>query len=168
MAFKIVIGDPNTKKSYQVELDKTNLLIGKKIGESIDGSILGLDGYELRITGGSDITGNPMRMDVDGSVSKRLLLSKGIGFRSKRRGERRKKRVHGNEISSRIVQVNMKVVKSGSKPIDQLLKPAEKEETQKEKPGPKPETEAPKEQKSEEKAPEQKEKPSESEQKKEA
>lgn len=124
---KIVISDPKTGKSYQVELKEpeSRKLIGMKIGDKIDGGLLGLPGYELQITGGSDKDGFPMRPDVAGMGRKKVLLSNPPGFRPKKEGERRRKYVRGNQISEAIVQVNTKIVKYGEKPLNEIFKPKE-------------------------------------------
>ncbi|MHA1608223.1 MAG: 30S ribosomal protein S6e [Candidatus Freyarchaeota archaeon] len=116
---KLVISDPETGRSVTVGVDaaKFRSLIDVKIGEIVKGDPLGLVGYELQVMGGSDKDGFPMRPDIEGPVRKRVLLSKGPGFRPKRRGERRRKLVRGNTISEEIYQVNMKVVKKGAKDI---------------------------------------------------
>ncbi len=120
---KMVIGEPNSGKTYQVEVpkDKEALLYGKKIGDEIEGDIVGLAGYVLKITGGSDTSGFPMRSDVHGARKVRILLSGGVGFNPTRKGERRKKTVRGNTISAEISQVNVKVVKAGPTPLDEIL-----------------------------------------------
>lgn len=128
--FKFVIANGN--KSYQIERDQSDceMLIGLRIGDTFSGDIIGLEGYELKITGGADKDGFPMRPDLEGSVKKRLLLTKSIGFRGKKRrkkelvkikGLRRRKTVRGNTISKDTVQINCKVIKRGSKPLDELL-----------------------------------------------
>jgi len=134
MAFKIVVADPKTGKSYKLETEETSLL-GLKIGEKFQGDSLGLAGYELELTGGSDKTGTPMRKDVKGSAARRILLTEGVGFRAKKPGERRKKRVFGYKIGADIVQVNFKVTKPGAQSLDKLIAPAaeEKKEGEEEK-----------------------------------
>ena len=76
MPFKLVISDPETGKAIQYELDdaKTNALVGKQVGEIVEGDALGLPGYKLKITGGSDTSGFPIRPDVHGSGKKRILI----------------------------------------------------------------------------------------------
>ncbi|HDD46128.1 MAG TPA: 30S ribosomal protein S6e [Candidatus Aenigmarchaeota archaeon] len=135
MVFKVVVSDPKTRKSYQREVDEAKSgLIGKKIGDRVKGDFLGLYGYELEITGGSDRDGFPMRRDVEGSGRKKVLLSSPPGFHPKRKGERKKKTVRGNTISDQIVQINTKVVKYGSKGIEELFGiKVEKEEKKEEK-----------------------------------
>ena len=79
--FKIVISDPKTRKAYQKEVDETHSgLAGKKLGDMVSGSSLGLVGYELEITGGSDKQGFPMRRDVEGTVRKKILIALPPGF----------------------------------------------------------------------------------------
>jgi small subunit ribosomal protein S6e len=137
MNFKLVISDPKSKKAYQKEIDqKQSGLAGRKIGEKVPGNPLGLPGYELEITGGSDRQGFPMRSDVDGFARKRILLSMPPGFHPRLRGQRKRKSVRGNAISPETSQVNMKVVSYGKDSLEKLLgvkgKPEEKKE---EKPG---------------------------------
>jgi small subunit ribosomal protein S6e len=128
--FKIVVSDPKTKKSYQVTIsqDKAYSLIGKKIGDKFDGSLLGLAGYELEIRGGSDKDGFPMIPSIQGPVRKKILLSSPPGFKPRLKGQRKRKTVRGNTISADIVQINTKIVKYGSKPIEEIIKKEEKTE----------------------------------------
>ena len=120
---KLVIGDSKSKKSFQVEISKENesLLIGKRIGDEFDASAFGASGYTLQVTGGTDIAGFPMRMDVEGPRRKKLLLATGPGYKPKESGERGKKVVRGNIISDEIQQVNSKVKVAGPKPLEELV-----------------------------------------------
>ncbi len=120
---KVVISDPKTGKAYGIELDegKAKVLHGQEIGKVLDAAPLGLTGYEIKITGGSDKDGFPLRRDLKGRIRPRLLLSKGPGYKPRERGLRRRKRVRGNVITPEIVQVNAKIVKKGKKSIDALL-----------------------------------------------
>lgn len=121
--FKVNIST-QSGKTYKVEVKEPQArrLIGLKIGDTFDGGIVGLPGYELQITGGTDRDGFPMRADVAGTGRHDILLARGPGFRPKKRGERRRKKVRGNTISELIVQMNTKVTKAGEKPIEELLK----------------------------------------------
>jgi small subunit ribosomal protein S6e len=122
---KIIVSDPKSSKSQVIEVEgvKAQPLIGRKIGETLDGSIVGLGGQNLKITGGSDKDGVPMRFDVQGGVRVNAILSGGVGFHPQRRGERMRKLVRGNTITDEIVQVNMNLLE---KPIDK--KPEETKE----------------------------------------
>lgn len=121
MAFKLVISEG--EKSHQVEVDQaqTKQLVGLKIGDEINASLVGLDGYKLKITGGSDKNGFPMKKDVDGPRRIRTLVSGGLGFNPQRDGQRRRKTVRGNTVSDDIVQINTIVTEKGAKSIDELL-----------------------------------------------
>ncbi|MEM0492933.1 MAG: 30S ribosomal protein S6e [Candidatus Thermoplasmatota archaeon] len=121
--FKVVVNN-GKGKSYPVTVTghHANSLIGKKIGDEIDGIYVSLPGYKLKITGGTDKDGIPMRSDIPGSIRRRLLLSFSKGYRPKEEGKRKKKSVRGNTIGQDIVQINMRVIKEGSQPIDQILK----------------------------------------------
>lgn len=100
-------------KLIQIEEKKFHFE-GMKIGDIIKGGLIGFPNYEFEITGGSDASGFPMRKDVHGPVKKRILVSKrGIGYRPKRKGQKRRKMVRGNEISYDMTLLNLKVVKYG-------------------------------------------------------
>ena len=133
--FKVVVNDTKKGKSHQIQVSghHANSLVGKKLGDEVDGIFISLPGYKLQITGGTDKGGFPMRSDFPGIGRRRLLLSKSLGFKPKEKGIRRKKSVKGNTINQDIVQINMKVVKYSSKPIDQLIKVEKKEEEEKKK-----------------------------------
>ena len=137
--FKFVIAEKG--KCYQIEKDQKDCetIIGLKIKNTFSGDIIGLEGYELQITGGTDKDGFPMKPDVQGAVKKGMLLKKSTGFsgRKKRRkklvkikGLRRRKTVRGNTIDSSITQINCRVVKTGNKGLDELI--GKKEKTVKE------------------------------------
>jgi len=147
--FKVVVNDTKKGNTHQVQVTghHANSLIGKKIGDEVDGIFISLPGYKLQITGGTDKDGFPMRSDLPGMIRRKLLVSSSTGFSAKEKGMRRKKSIRGNTIGQDIVQINMKVTKHGSRAIDQLIKPGEKteksegeaEEKAKEKPQEKPE-----------------------------
>jgi small subunit ribosomal protein S6e len=120
---KVVISDTKTGKSFSLEMPKGKeaQLIGKKIGDKFEGAIVGADGYELQITGGSDLSGVPMRPDISGPRRVKVVLSEGPGYRRKKKGVREKRAVRGNIISDQIVQVNAKVVSWGQKPLEELF-----------------------------------------------
>ena len=115
--FKIIIADPETGKSRSVEVEGTQAvpLIGQKLGQVIDGSVVKMRGHKLKITGGSDKDGFPMRPNIHGGVRIGAILSEGVGFHPSQRGERQRKTLRGNVLTEEIVQINMKVVEKPKK-----------------------------------------------------
>jgi small subunit ribosomal protein S6e len=105
--FKLVISDPSGKSVSQELRDRAaQPLLGSKIGDIIDSSVIGLTQGKIRITGGSDKSGTPMRQDVHGGVKKYVLLSRGVGMQSVGEGARVRKLVRGNTITEEIYQLN--------------------------------------------------------------
>jgi small subunit ribosomal protein S6e len=123
--FKTIIADPKSKMAYQKVLseEKSNALVGKYIGEEIDGIFLDLPGYRLKITGGSDGSGVPMRGDISGNHRRRLLLTDSVGFTPVKDGQRKRKLIRGKNLSGEISQINLKIIEYGPKSIEELLKP---------------------------------------------
>jgi small subunit ribosomal protein S6e len=115
--FKVIISDPETGKSRSIEVEGTQAvpLIGRKLGEVIDGSVAKMRGHKLKITGGSDKDGFPMRPNIHGGVRIGVILSEGVGFHSSQKGERQRKTLRGNVITEEIVQINMKIVEKPKK-----------------------------------------------------
>ena len=110
----LVISDPLTGKSTHMDLkdNKAKVFLGMKIGDELDGSIFDVKN-KLKITGGSDNAGFPMRGDVMGSAKNYVLLTKGIGFKAGNHGEQKRKLVRGNTISEEIFQINVIMIKKG-------------------------------------------------------
>ena len=116
--FKVIVSDPETGTSKIVELEeaRTAPLIGRKIGEAIDGAVVDLPAHKLKITGGSDRDGVPMRPNVHGGVRRNVVLSGGVGFNPEGKGKRKRKAVRGNVITDEIVQINTKIIQKPKKP----------------------------------------------------
>ncbi len=122
--FQVVVGDPETGDSYQFEVDDqdANRFTGRELGDEIDGSVVGLDGYTLELTGGSDTAGRPLRADVAGSgLGEVLLKERTTGYRPVRDGERKRVTVRGREITDEVVQINARVTEQGDTAIPVLL-----------------------------------------------
>ena len=126
MAFKVVVS--NKADTYQIEAEEAKALNGLVIGDEFDGGIVGLDGYTLKITGGSDKNVFTMKKDVPGTRRIKSLLTGGIGYHPKADGVKRRKTVRGNTIADDIVQINSVVVNEGAKPIAEILGAGEEEE----------------------------------------
>jgi len=114
-AFKLVVSDPATKKaeSKEVKDAEARIFLGKKLGELVDASSLGLG--RVVITGGSDKAGFPMRHDVLGGGKNFVLMTSGTGFHSKVEGVKKRKMVRGNTITEEIYQLNLKKVEEAKK-----------------------------------------------------
>jgi small subunit ribosomal protein S6e len=126
LAFKIVVSDK--AETYQVEAEDAKQIVGLSLGEEFDGNVIGLEGYTLKLTGGSDKNGFPMRRDISGPRRVRSLLSNGVGYNPKNNGVKRRKTLRGNVISDDIVQINTIVTKNGSKSLAEILNPEEEAE----------------------------------------
>ena len=87
----LIISDPETGKSQRFELEDSRMttLLGQKIGDVIDGTLANMQGYKIRLTGGTDKDGIPMRPDVHGTAKADLLLSGGVGYKPAKKGERK-------------------------------------------------------------------------------
>lgn len=120
---KLNLGDPKNAKSYSVEVDEKNSLyfIGKKIKDEVDLSFIS-SGLKGVITGGSDKDGFPMHRALDTENRKKVLLSGGVGFKPKRKGERRRKRVAGRIVSNHIQQINIKLTSGDTKVLEEKYK----------------------------------------------
>ena len=105
--FKIIVSDPSSGKSQVVEVkeNQAQSLVGMKVGDIFDGTIIGIGG-KIKITGGSDKAGFPMRSDVSGGAKKYVLLTKGVGFSSAEKGAKKRKLLRGNVITEEIYQLN--------------------------------------------------------------
>lgn len=70
----------------------------------------------LKISGGNDKQGFPMKQGVLSNVRVRLLLSKGHScYRPRRDGERKRKSVRGCIVDSNLSVLSLVVVKKGEK-----------------------------------------------------
>ena len=135
--FKLVIGAKDGK-CYQKEVkdDHADNLLKRIIGDKISGDLLGMDGYEFEITGGSDKCGFPMRKGIQ-IHRKRVKIGEGVGFIGKKRPLRKKSKpsaqegilkrrtVCGERVTKIIRQINLKVLKEGSAPLGEAPAPAE-------------------------------------------
>lgn len=117
---QITIGTQDGQ-TFQTELEDSSKLVGKEIGDEFDGGIVGLSGYTLEITGGSDRSGFPMRKTIEGSERKRVLIEEGSGLDESENGVRKRKSVRGKRVSNQIQQLNTTVVEEGSKSVEELL-----------------------------------------------
>jgi small subunit ribosomal protein S6e len=114
--FKLTISDVKGKSiTKELKDSDANTLLGLQLGNETDASIVGLQG-KLKLTGGSDKSGVPMRKDIHGSARKYVLLSKGIGLQTAEIGQRARKLMRGNTVSEEIYQINCKF--NGELPVE--------------------------------------------------
>jgi small subunit ribosomal protein S6e len=120
--FKVVISDSKGNSINQEIKDKSaQPFVGSKIGDVMDSTVFGLKDGKIKITGGSDKSGTPMRSDLHGGVKKYILMTSGVGARNLDPGERKRKLVRGNLITEEIYQLNCQL-------IDSMLPEKEKNE----------------------------------------
>ena len=104
--FKLTISDKSGKSiTRELKEKDANPILGLKIGTDVDAAIVGQVG-KMKITGGSDKSGVPMRADVQGGARKYVMLSKGVGLRAAELGQRFRKLIRGNIITEDLYQIN--------------------------------------------------------------
>merc|ERR1711872_23285 len=126
LAMKLNIANPGTgqQKVFEVEDDKKlKNLFDKRMSHEVEGDFLGPEwkGYILRITGGNDKQGFPMKQGVLVSGRVKLLLGANTScYRPRRAGVRHRRSVHGCIVSHNISVLSMCVVKKGDEDIEGL------------------------------------------------
>jgi len=122
-AFTVAVSDPESGETHQIDVadQDANRFVGREIGDEVDGTAVGLEGYTLEITGGSDDAGRPMRGDVAGTTLAELLLEGGTGYHPRRDGERKRVTVRGREVGEATRQINAAIVERGDADVDELL-----------------------------------------------
>jgi len=129
--FKITISDTKGKSiTKELKDNDASPLLGLLVGQETDASLVGLEG-KIKITGGSDKSGIPMRGDLLGTARKQILITKGVGLQDTKKGLRKRKLLRGNTISEEIYQINSKF--DGEIKVE-LPKKKHKAEAPKEKP----------------------------------
>jgi len=114
--FKLTVSDVKGKSvTKELKESDANPLLGLQLGNETDAAIVGLNG-KLKLTGGSDKSGVPMRNDVHGAARKYVLLSKGVGLQDAETGQRVRKLMRGNTVSEEIYQINCKY--DGELPVE--------------------------------------------------
>jgi small subunit ribosomal protein S6e len=123
---KIVYSDPKSGRSKQIELDKDRsaLFLNYKIGDAIDGNLIGMPGCKLKITGGSDRSGFPMERSIQGTIKTNVLRLLSSSGRTKGVFERRT--VRGNTVSQDIELLNAVITDHGTADLDALFPKSEK------------------------------------------
>ncbi len=104
--FKLNISDKKGKTiSKEVKEKDANPFLGLQVGSEIDAALVGEAG-KLKVTGGSDKSGVPLRPDIHGGARKYILLSQGVGLRNAEIGQRVRKLIRGSTITEEVYQIN--------------------------------------------------------------
>lgn len=123
---KINIAVPSTGLQKVIEIDderRLQNLFDRRMAQEIDGSVIGeeFEGYTMRISGGNDKQGFPMRQGILTNTRVRLLCAKGAkAYRPRRSGERKRKSVRGCIVGNDIAVLNLVVTQIGEKTIPGL------------------------------------------------
>ena len=130
--FKLTISDKSGKSiTRELKEKDANPILGLKIGTDVDAAIVGQAG-KMKITGGSDKSGVPMRADVQGGARKYVMLSKGVGLRAAELGQRFRKLIRGNIITEDLYQINC--VLDGQLKVESVQAESEEKKEKTEKP----------------------------------
>ncbi|KAH8266779.1 hypothetical protein KR026_000045 [Drosophila bipectinata] len=103
-----------------VDEHKLRVFYEKRMGQIVEADILGDEwkGYQLRIAGGNDKQGFPMKQGVLTHGRVRLLLKKGHScYRPRRTGERKRKSVRGCIVDANMSVLALVVIKKGEQDI---------------------------------------------------
>lgn len=123
---KLNISNPATgaQKLIDIEDDKKlRPFMEKRISQEVDASCLGNEwkGYVVRISGGNDKQGFPMKQGILTNNRVRLLMARGTScYRERRSGERRRKSVKGCIVDSNLSVLSLVIVKKGEEEIEGL------------------------------------------------
>ncbi|ACI65553.1 predicted protein [Phaeodactylum tricornutum CCAP 1055/1] len=123
---KINIACPSTGMQKVIEIDderRLQNLYDRRMAQEIDGTILGdeFEGYILRISGGNDKQGFPMRQGVLTNTRVSLLCKKGHkAYRQRRAGERKRKSVRGCVVGADIAVLNLVITQIGPNTVPGL------------------------------------------------
>ena len=126
-----MLSDPKkgAAQSFVLTPEQLQAFVGKKIGSVLDGSVLGIKD-KIRLTGGTDAYGFPLRPDVQGARKAEVLVSGGVGYHPRRKppSKRKKKRnkrpvkgkrkrvlLRGNVLPDNAAQINA-VISEESQP----------------------------------------------------
>jgi small subunit ribosomal protein S6e len=129
--FQLVISDPKKaiSKATSLEGPRAQALVGKSIGEEVDGKLLGVGNLRVKITGGTDKDGIPMRFDLQGGAKRKAVLAGGVGYRPRNKGQRVRRLLRGRMITEDTLQVNSVLVSGELERQEKAEKQEKTEET---------------------------------------
>jgi len=121
MKLNVAIPSTGAQKIFEIHDEHIlRIFYEKRMGAEVEADTLGDEwkGYVLRITGGNDKQGFPMKQGVLSNGRVRLLLAKGQScYRPRRTGERKRKSVRGCIVDANLSALSLTVIKKGEKEI---------------------------------------------------
>jgi len=123
---KLNISYPAVGSQKLIEVDdehKLKAFFDKRMATEMSAESLGDEwkGYIVRISGGNDKQGFPMKQGILTNGRVRLLLSKGHScYRPRRKGERKRKSVRGCIVDANLSVLNLVILKKGDTEIPGL------------------------------------------------
>merc|ERR1740139_357063 len=120
---KVNVAYPSKSSQKTFEIEDENKLtpfVDKRMGAEVAADTLGdeFKGYVVRITGGNDKQGFPMKQGILKSGRVRLLFKDGMTcYRERRGGMRKRKSVRGCIVGHDLAILNLVIVKEGENPI---------------------------------------------------
>jgi small subunit ribosomal protein S6e len=123
---KLNISNPATGAQKLIDVEdekKLRTFMDKRMSQEVDAGCLGDEwkGYIVRISGGNDKQGFPMKQGILTNNRIRLLMAKGMScYRERRSGERRRKSVKGCIVDGNLSVLSLVIVKKGEQEIDGL------------------------------------------------
>lgn len=124
MKLNIAFPASGAQKLFDIDDEKkVRCFYDKRMAQEVDASPLGDEwkGYVVRISGGNDKQGFPMKQGVLTNGRVRLLLSAGHScYRPRTTGERKRKSVRGCIVDANLSVLNLVIVKKGEQEIPGL------------------------------------------------
>lgn len=124
MKLNIAFPASGAQKLFDIDDEKkVRCFYEKRMAQEVDASPLGDEwkGYIVRISGGNDKQGFPMKQGVLTNGRVRLLLSAGHScYRPRTTGERKRKSVRGCIVDANLSVLNLVIVKKGEQEIPGL------------------------------------------------
>jgi small subunit ribosomal protein S6e len=123
---QINIANPATGCQKLIEITderKLRIFYDKRISQEVEADALGEEfkGYVMKITGGNDKQGFPMKQGVLLNHRVRLLLAKGHScYRPRRTGERKRKSVRGCIVGADLAVLSVVITKQGENALPGL------------------------------------------------
>jgi len=124
MKINVSYPSKSSQKTFEIEEEQKIVpFVEKRMGAELAADHLGEEwkGYVVKITGGNDKQGFPMKQGVLKPGRVRLLFKKGMScYRERRGGMRKRKSVRGCIVGHDLAILNLVIIKEGDAPIPGL------------------------------------------------